>query len=73
MGLLRLLRNLKSLIETAKPAHSLLPSFPRTRESSAFRARTFEVAGFPLSRNDEQKKPQARARARARAKARSNA
>ncbi|MFD0323239.1 hypothetical protein [Lysobacter gummosus] len=26
------------------------PSFPRTRESRAFRARTFEVTGFPRSR-----------------------
>ncbi|MFD0326958.1 hypothetical protein [Lysobacter gummosus] len=25
-------------------------SFPRRRESSAFRARTFEVTGFPPSR-----------------------
>ncbi|MFD0324272.1 hypothetical protein [Lysobacter gummosus] len=25
-------------------------SFPRTRESSAFRARAFEVTGFPRSR-----------------------
>ncbi|ALN91660.1 hypothetical protein LG3211_2693 [Lysobacter gummosus] len=25
-------------------------SFPRTRESRAFRARTFEVRGFPPSR-----------------------
>ncbi|MFD0322653.1 hypothetical protein [Lysobacter gummosus] len=30
--------------------HSTSPSFPRRRESSAFRARTFEVAGFPRSR-----------------------
>ncbi|MFD0320505.1 hypothetical protein [Lysobacter gummosus] len=39
-----------SLTETTRSAHSLLPSFPRKRESSAFRARTFEVAGFPRSR-----------------------
>ncbi|MFD0319810.1 hypothetical protein [Lysobacter gummosus] len=29
---------------------SLMPSFPRRRESSDFRARTFEVTGFPPSR-----------------------
>ncbi|MFD0319812.1 hypothetical protein [Lysobacter gummosus] len=30
--------------------HPTKSSFPRTRESRAFRARTFEVAGFPPSR-----------------------
>ncbi|MFD0326917.1 hypothetical protein [Lysobacter gummosus] len=30
--------------------HPSRPSFPRTRESRAFRARTFEVSGFPPSR-----------------------
>ncbi|MFD0324147.1 hypothetical protein [Lysobacter gummosus] len=39
-----------ALIETTSPVRTLLPSFPRTRESSAFRARTLEVAGFPPSR-----------------------